>query len=363
MRPVIAFLLCLITSSLMSQTSVVYKRNPATGQLEVYESRGGLPTGQPLYKIKKNVYGYLEIENSGASQDPFTKKPDYSSYNNFKPYQLPAKEIFETLETINKRYEYDNITSDPNKNSSNEGKEYVKNFFQQRSKVATALFKFYNSNVSFPKTLANGWYEVVNIYDNEASSALGNEAGKDYKYGIAKVQDNKIVEYYENCNSSDLKTGFVFQKMKLDVISPIANCKSTFRKTGSDDYSSVYFLDNILDYSKQIPNPEFGFYSIYTSFNIESSKMLVVQVVRNYTITREEVAGIKVGQYSAILAQPNPSNNDCNNSLMTLAFKKTSDKFSIGIVQTTEKVFGGSVWLFNNLTIPSGNCQSTILTQ
>lgn len=361
MKYYIFLITCLISSVAYSQSSIVYKRN-AFGLLEVYKSQGGLPVGSPLYKIKKNICGYLEIENVDASTNPFTQKHDYSIFIS-RPLQLPIKEIFETIETLNKRYEYDNITSDPNKNSSNEGKEYIKNFFQQRSQVATELFKFYNSNVSFPKILANGWYEVVNIYDNEASSALGYEAGKDYKYGIAKVQDNKIIEYYENCNSSDLKTGFVFQKMKLDVMSTITNCKSTVRKTGSNDYSSVYFLDNILDYSKQIPNPEFGFYSIYTSFNIERSKMLVVQVVRNYTITREEVAGIKVGQYSAILAQPNPNNNDCNNSLMTLAFKKTSDIFSVGVVQTSEKIFGGSVWLFNNLTIPSGKCQATVLTQ
>ena len=84
-----------------------------------------------------------------------------------------------------------------------------------RSSVANAFLKFYNSNITFPKILKDGWYEVVKIYESSGISELGVNGGTDFKYGICKVQNNKINEYYENCNISDIKTSFVFQKYLL----------------------------------------------------------------------------------------------------------------------------------------------------
>lgn len=102
MRLLFISLFLLSFNALFAQ-SYVYKRNSITGELEVYKSQGGLPTGSPLYKIKKNVYGYLEVEDVEVSTNPFTKRPDYSNINSFKSYQLPAKEIFETLNQLNKK--------------------------------------------------------------------------------------------------------------------------------------------------------------------------------------------------------------------------------------------------------------------
>lgn len=364
MRLIIIFLLCLATSSLMSQTSVVYKRNPATGQLEVFESRGGLPTGQPLFKIKKNVYGYLEVENSGASQDPFTNKPDYSAYNNFKPYQLPAKEIFQTLETLNKRYEFDYVSTNENKKTSELGKEYFQKYFQDRSNIANAFFSFYQSNVSFPSAFKNGWYEVVNIYNTEGSSILGTSAGRDYKYGICKVENNKVVEYYENCNVYDLKDGYVFQKIKFDVISGIANCQSTFRAAGDNSYSTIYFLDNILDVNKQINNPNFAYYAIYTNYDFrQNGKLLNILIARNKKITEQEVRESSAGPYQVALVKGNPQTYDCDNSIMTLAFRNSTDKFSIGIYEPTKTFYGGKVWIINDIVVPASTCKATTINQ
>jgi hypothetical protein len=180
MRLLITSLLALLINFGYSQSSVVYKRN-AFGELEVYQSQGGLPTGTPIYKIKRNVYGYLEVENVDASINPFSKKPDYSSYNNFKPYQLPVKEIFQTLETINKRNEYDyvnTITDFSNNTKFQQELKEVQQIIEKEDLVAKAFFKFYSSNVSFPKTLKDGWYEVVNIYDMKAVANVVNASSR-----------------------------------------------------------------------------------------------------------------------------------------------------------------------------------------
>src|SRR5438067_278266 len=113
-RLVTLLVICLLSINLNAQSSFVYKRNILTGELEVYQSQGGFPTGSPLYKIKKNVWGYLEVENLNASTNPFTNRPDYSAYSTYNGYQLPAKEIFQTLEVLNKRIEYDMLITNPN---------------------------------------------------------------------------------------------------------------------------------------------------------------------------------------------------------------------------------------------------------
>jgi len=366
MRPLITIFLCLIAHSLLSQSSYVYKRNPATGTLEVFQSSGGLPTGSPIYKIKRNVYGYLEVENVDVLTNPFTRKPDYNAYNNFKPYQLPAKEIFQTLEVLNKRAEVDYVMSQP-QNNNPEYQKVVQAFrenLKAESALATSYLNFYNSNVSFPKSLKNGWYEVVNIYDNRSLGKTLNVA-IDYSYyiGICKVENNKIAEYYKNCHAFNFKEGYVFQKEKIDVSSGIASCKATFRKASSTDYTTIYFLDNILDSTKQIDNPNFSFYSIYTSPNFKFHKQnsfVSIQIIRNKTITRDEVQNFAAGIYSTAMIDVNPQTNDCRNSMLTMAFRKTkdpNDKFSLGIYREEDKF----VWLLNNLSFTPGDCNSTIL--
>jgi hypothetical protein len=361
MKRVIFFTLFFsLAASILAQTSVVYKKNSATGELEVYESRGGLPTGNPLFKVKKNVYGYIEVQNSGVNQDPFTKKPDYSNYNNFKPYQLPAKEIFETLETINKRYEYDNLASDAATNSNSSLLEKLNNYTLTREATAKAFLKFYNSNVAFPKTLKDGWYEVVKIFESKGFAQAGIIGGTDFKYGICHVLNNKVNEYYENSNILDLKGSFVFQKMAIDVSSPVGACKFSFRVKNSNEYETVYFLDSILDETKQITDPQFSFFSIFTESALITPKdVLAVQISRNTVITRDKMLKMEAGPYVAMIIGPNIETTDCANSLMTLAFRKNIDNFSIGVVNFVNN----KVWIFNNLIFSPGQCRSSTLTQ
>jgi len=361
MRPLFILLIILAGNFSFGQ-SIVYKRNPATGVLEVYQSQGGLPTGSPLYKIKKNVFGYLEVENVNVSLNPFTQKPDYSSYNNFKPYQLPAKEIFETLETLNRRAEYDYITSKPQQNNTDFDKELkrIQEIFQKENDIATSYLKFYSSNVTFPQNLKDGWYEVVKIYENkELGKILQTSIEYSYNLGLCKVINNRIAEYYENCNVFNIKTGFVFKKVRTEVSSAISSCKATYREEGTNEYYSIYFLDNILDNEKQTSNPNFSYYSIYTSPQVDRiGNSFGVQIARNKTISKEELTSYSAGPYITLLPS-NSQSYECNNSLLTLAFRQTDDNFSIGVIYPPNN----TTWILNNITLYKGSCNSTVLTK
>lgn len=357
MKLLLTSLLAFLLNNGFSQSSVVYKKN-LFGELEVYKSQSGLPIGPPIYKIKKNIYGYLEIENIDVTTNPFTKKPDYSKYNSFKPYQLPVKEIFQTLETLNKRYELDYITSNSNSNTSSNNSKYeeeLRTYLKNRSNIANSFLSFYNSNISFPKKLSDGWYDVIKIYK------LENPETSNYKYGICKVNFNKVVEYYENINIFDIKSGSVFQKIKLELVSPINSCKSTFKAADDGKYYSLHFLDNILDSSKQISNPNYALFSIYTSNTSKYYSNLYIdfQIARNKTITREEVLEFTGGPYSASLYILNPESSQCNDSYLTLAFKGLSDRFSVGISRMNDK----KIWLLNDLLFTPGSCTSTSLNE
>lgn len=352
------FLIC------FSQNSYVYKRN-AFGVLEVFQSQYGLPMGNPLYKIKKNVFGYLEVENLNTSQNPYTRRPDYSSYVT-QGYNLPTKQILETLETLNKKQEYDYVNSNAfqaqNKNNNYLEKinEEVQKVQDDRNNMATTLLNFYSSNISFPVSFKNGWYNVVELYKMEGIPQRNIPAGLNYMYGVCKVADNRIVEYYQNSSNSSIKDGYVFQKIKLDLSSPVKNCKSTY-KTVDGLYNSIYFLDNLLDSSIQIENPQFSFYSIYVGSNFKEYSLLI-QIWRNSTITNQDMQQIGGSPYSIVLSDKNlaQSGGDCSNSLLTIAFRKPesySDKFSLGVFRLSDF----NKWIINNISYKLGECQSSIL--
>lgn len=364
MRLLIILLLVILGRTSFSQGSIVYKRN-VFGELEVYESQGGMPIGSPLYKIKKNVWGYLEVENLSASTNPFTKRPDYSG-NSFNSYQLPAKEIFQTLEVLNKKTEYDQLVKTP-ASSNNPGTQKLlsdaQTFMQNRSAIATNLLNFYNGNIVFPKRLKDGWYDVTKIvkFDpGQGEEAMGFKPGNDFTIGVCKVDNNRIVEYYENVNIFDLKDGFVFRKIDIDIVSPVNNCKSTYKEKNGKEYLNVYFLDNILDSAKRIDDPQFALYTINTASNFNSKDLLLsVQVARNMDVTRDYLVNVKGYPYFFPVFKPNPPTGDCSNSNITLAFRRSTDKFSIGVVRFNDK----SVWITNGLSFSPGTCASTILNE
>ena len=365
MRVLFTILALTVFQVSFSQNSFVYKRNPF-GVLEVFQSQGGLPTGAPLYKIRKNIWGYLEVESLNAAANPYTRRPDYSSYIT-QGYNLPTKQIFETLEALNKRSEYNYITSNKFQaqySRNSEIDKIIKDYqamAQQSNNVATNYLNFYNSNISFPKELRNGWYDVVGITKQDGIPEAGIKEGLSYNTGICKVVNNKIVEYYKDCQTSDVKDGNVFEKINFDLVSPIKDCKSTYRNSFGF-YYSLYFLDNILDSSKQTENPEFSFYSIYTSNNFKQQTLpLIINIFKNTLITKEFYNDKNDPPYLVVTGKPNPINNDCSNSLLTIAFRKpksTSDNFSIGILSADFKS-----WIINNIPYTPSHCQSTILNE
>lgn len=358
MRPIL-FLIIILAGHISFGQSVVYKRNPATGVLEVYQSQGGLPTGSPIYKIKRNIYGYLEVENVEVSTDPFTRKPDYTAYNNFKPYQLPAKEIFETIETINKRTEYDKIVSNPPTQNQNSVLNKLNEYTDSRTKTATSFLKFYSSVIDFPKTLKDGWYNVTRIFESASYEKLGIKGGTDFKYGICKVKDNKVIEYYDNINVFDNKESNVFKKVSMALSSKVANCKASFKTNDFNNYETLYFLDNLIDFETQAENPNFSYYSIFTKSSFSEPSSCVIYIKRNSPATADEVRKGEMFPYLTMLGVNNPSTYPCDSSLVTLAFKKVNEStFSIGVMNTSNK----KVWLINQVQLTMGGCKSTELS-
>lgn len=366
MRIVLTIIILLIAPPLFSQNSFVYKRN-AFGVLEVYQSQYGLPTGNPLYQIKKNVFGYLEIENLNTSPNPYTRRPDYSTYVT-QGYNLPTKQILETIETLNKKQEYDYINSNAfqARNSQNSDIDRItkdfQSFFEDRNRMASSLLNFYNSNISFQSSFKNGWYDVVEIYNQDGLARLNVKEGVDYKYGVCKVVDNRIVEYYQNSSNWDIKDGYVFQKIKFDLASPIRNNKSSYR-TLAGRYNFIYFLDNLLDSSKQIPNPQFSYYSLYTTTNFKESTVLI-QIARNEMITDEDIKSMSIGAYSLAVGKESLSqgSGDCSNGLLTIAFRKpesNSDHFHMAIYRISDF----KKWILRSISYKEGECHSSILNE
>lgn len=212
--------------------------------------------------------------------------------------------------------------------------------------------------------MKDGWYEAVDIYDSKGLAEINISADYSYEHGICKIENNRVTEYYKNCNIFDLKEGYVFQKIKIDVSSAVSACKATFRPTGSNTYTTIYFMDNILDSSKQIESPNFSYYSIYTSPNVNpSTNGLLIQIARNKTITRDEALNFAGGPYQTYFQNSNPAQaNDCKSSLLTLAFRKTkdlTDKFSIAISRLTDK----KTWIISDLSFSPGNCTGSTLNE
>ena len=236
-------------------------------------------------------------------------------------------------------------------------------FMQNRGKIANSYLNFYSSNIDFPKKLKDGWYDAITIKKNGVNNASRKDGFKeenDFILCVCKVVDNKVVEYYENINIADIKSSFVFQKVKIDVSSEINNCRITFRAYNDSEYSAIYFLDNILDPTKQITDPGFAFFTVYTSNNFNAHDLIMnIQIARNKPITLDEVLNFSGGPYILTVGKPNPLLGDCANSQLTFAFRKSADKFSIGVIRFDDK----ATWVINDIELKQNICNSTILSE
>ena len=128
----ILFALLFLGTTTMAQNSIIYKRNPATGVLEVYESQNGFPVGQRIGEIKENpVSGYVEITNYQKDkiivekESPYSRKPNYS-VQEFTPYSLPYQSIINQIEALNRRHEYQLLENVPLKKTPNPKIEELK---------------------------------------------------------------------------------------------------------------------------------------------------------------------------------------------------------------------------------------------
>lgn len=365
MKTLLLIALTVAFSAASAQNSYVYKRNLLTGNLELYQSSGGFPVGSPIFQIKKNVWGYIEIEGLEVNTNPFSRRPDYSNLNTFNSYTLPSKDIINSIQVINKKTEYDRAYIDGGSNySSQKIINEMKRNMRSESDYARSLLDIYNSTISFPSSLSDGWYEVVDIHLSNRGVAFDVDAPYSYWFGICKVRDNKVVEYYRNMHFEYLKDSDVFEKSNLESISSISNCKSVIKPLKDDRFRTLYFIDNIFDSAKQINDPKFTYYSIFTEdgFVVNNNSWLAVQIAKNRTFRSSDSKQVILGPYESGFDKPNDSKRGCRGSTMIFAFKHTgnpNDRFSIAIRRMSDMSF----WTANDIPLNPGVCSGTILRE
>lgn len=339
----------------IGQNSYVYKRNLLTGELEVFSSTGGFPTGSPLMKFKRNLYGYLEVQELPVNSDPYTGMPDYSALKMRNPYQLPINEIIETIESLNLSISYQNKRMEGSSVNSNITDD-LNNYRKYKDKIATSYLNLINNLENTPKILKNGWYRVARIFKEEGITQIGLMGGNSYSLGIAKVIDNILVEYYENKHIADNVDGFVFQKIPLYAPIQISNLSVPFKNKITQAHEKLYFINNIFDPNIQEPEPNFSFFSIYSSSNTAPALLLFIK--RNEKITDENIKTLEGIPYQIQHTYANPIANQCDNSNLTLAFKEGEKNwYSIAGID----FLGKGNFIFPDISISTNNCGSLVL--
>lgn len=349
-------MLFLINNIAMGQ-NVVFKTNNLTGQIEAFNSLSGQPTGTPLYKIKKNIWGYLEIEGTEQNMDPYSKKPDYEFLKQRQPYNLNLKEIIETLEILNYEREFQNIQSG-NKSTFKQLKESdIQNYFASKTKIAEQILSFYNKVKTFPKNLKDGWYNIVRIIETPEIKTLGIPKSTIYHYGISLIKNNTIIEIFENIHALDIQSEGIFRKIPLEYAGQVQDCQGFFKEKGTNEYGTIYFMDNLINYDAQCEAPNFGFFTVYTSGFTDNGN--IFQFKDNENMTEQDIRDLTC-LFSAYISSPNPNNNNCSNTNATFAFRNSNGKFySIGIINTASK----KTLIKNNVSISPGLCNSLIFSR
>lgn len=269
------FAAILISISVSAQNAIVYKRNVLTGKLEVYNAQNGIPVGQPLYEISRNIYGYTEIKalsnNQGVAPnyfvDPYSRKPDYS-VQNFQPYQAPYGAMVDAVNARNSQF-YENLryttnsnlyTPPPAKNSAqlsvDEIRRSLMETFDLDNKKALSLVTFYNSIQNYPTTIKDGWHFATSI-DKIPSEAVATLAA-DISLNINVSGYYQTVKYLVYVEKNIMKSIFwlmpeesrpidIGKEWELSSFPLINNASCYFNSKGSSAYTRLYFFDEIID--------------------------------------------------------------------------------------------------------------------
>ncbi len=260
------FLLC-IACILLGATikthaqSYLYKKN-SFGQVEIFASSYGHPTGQPVAKIKRNVWGYLEIE-SLQSNSAFTSRnnPNFKTpYYNSNRTELAS--VINSINTTNlfiqNNFIINNSSTGTNKNDKsfidaiNSGNEEASNRLQD-------INNLYSQFVNKPKVVANGWHEVVTF---SSITAKNNTTVKTVFSGYANVQNNKITQIIEYLTMGDNVVYFYD-----DVISnSINDCQAIYKLNNSSlKFTNVYFINALFNPTLTTNPPKLGRHLFYST--------------------------------------------------------------------------------------------------
>lgn len=389
MKIILLIAMSFISIYMYGQTTYTYKPNPITGNLEVFKtSQGNTAYPQRVAEIVKNpISGYLEIkeystgnEFQQSSNDPYTNRPNFELVKQIKAYD-PYSAIIDQINTLNTRIEYNVMQREvaTNSNSTSKSEYYnkkMRNYLLNMSNTANKLLDFYNAQTKFPTKLPDGYYLTTeiqngtNIKINNVLDPNNNINGdKEMQVGIAYIQNNKLVEYFESCWFDKTSTqSNVFRKFNIPIASNVVNCKAMFREEMTNDYRSLYFFDNILDSTARIPNPNFGYFTFFTDGLLSDSEKPIglfgIKMGRNAHNPSSE----SIWEYFSKLPYVNgiDHNNSskkygCSNSNLTFAFKANAGKYCILVYNIEKRNGNNDTWYYENIEFTSGNCGSTVL--
>jgi tetratricopeptide (TPR) repeat protein len=345
-KPLTVIIFLILSTNIFSQENYIYKRNPLSGKIEVFKSQNGLPVGQPLYRMSTNIYGYLEFEGLNPDLDPYSRKPDYRALQKRQPYNLPVQDIINTIETLNTNTEYQSKTSNKYNNLHNDLKEQA----QFRHSLAESHLNFFNSFYNKPKTIKDGWHKVVKLFLDDGISALNISQHANMRFGLVKVINNKIIEFYENIHTNDDISGTVYHKYNLQSNFTISNCLFEPSKT-----ETVLFYEYLINPSKEINEPLFSFLNIHQE-NPKSSYAIII--AKNKYITKNN----KGGDYYVGIIQHNPLSLDCTNSNFKIAIEHSeTDFYGISMIDITDNNSIDIEYTINNYKTSLDYCQRLII--
>ncbi len=386
----IPFFTIAIHSYLLAQTTFIYKPNPLTGNLEVFETN---PNNRVLNNkvaviTRNKLTGYVEINDLTKEQsikhslpNPYTNRPNFELVDRIKPFDFPYQALIDQITTLNKRTEYNLIQreSSSNTNSPDKSEYYnkqLREYLQNLSTTANRLLSFYNAQAKYPTKLPDGYYLTTEIQDgtnikiNNVLDPNNKVTGdKELQVGIANIRNNKLVEYFESSWFDKTSTqSNIFRKFNIPVSSDVVNCKVMFREEMTNEYRSLYFFDNILDSTSRIPNPNFGYFTFFTDGLVSDSEKPIglfgIKMGRNAHIPSSE----SIWEYFSKLPYANGidhNNNSkkysCSNSNLTFAFKANAGKYCILVYNLEKRNGKNDTWYFENIEVTPGNCDSTIL--
>lgn len=357
----------IISAKVYSQSTFEYRRNAISGLMEVYEKSNTNAYGVKVGELNRNaISGYYELKTFNQSvkeitvtNNYYTNRPIYQNNYSSNHYEI----LIQQLNALNQQAESKNLSTSSNQSVKDEIK---KNELEYNDKIIENLFKFYSSQKTYPTIIKDGYYEVMEINESDRNSKLMKQFGNidvklnyTHENAIVKVQNNKIVEYYRSIvrgfNSSTVNIN-IFHKLKLDLISPIKDCKSTYRF--NNEIRDVYFINNLINENCELTNPNFNYYTIYTDKLEDDYDTKLLQIARNEECNSSQMKYLNFGAYILNFDKSNKSSDFpvCNETNLTLAFKNINSNFSIGILYKDKE------WHLNNINFDEAKCKSTILT-